>query len=180
MPTQDRTRAARAAVEDEVQALEASLAADDAGDAARRRALGTRLEALRARWRENPALFTPAVVATLRAVARALARAPRPAGADPDAVLREVFGHATFRPGQREIVDAVLEGRDCVGVMPTGAGKSLTYQVPARILGGTTLVVSPLIALMKDQVDAMGKVGLRAAFLNSTLGAEERRERIRA
>jgi len=180
VPTQDRTRAARAAVEDEVQALEASLAADDAGDAARRRALGTRLEALRARWRENPALFTPAVVATLRAVARALARAPRPAGADPDAVLREVFGHAAFRPGQREIVDAVLEGRDCVGVMPTGAGKSLTYQVPARILGGTTLVVSPLIALMKDQVDAMGKVGLRAAFLNSTLGAEERRERIRA
>ena len=78
VPTQDRTRAARAAVEDEVQALEASLAADDAGDAARRRALGTRLEALRARWRENPALFTPAVVATLRAVARALARAPRP------------------------------------------------------------------------------------------------------
>jgi ATP-dependent DNA helicase RecQ len=95
-------------------------------------------------------------------------------------VLRDVFGHACFRPGQREIVSAVLAGRDCIGVMPTGAGKSLTYQIPARILGGTTLVVSPLIALMKDQVDAMARVGLRAAFLNSTLGAEERRERIRA
>jgi ATP-dependent DNA helicase RecQ len=95
-------------------------------------------------------------------------------------VLAEVFGHAAFRPGQREIVSAVLAGRDCVGVMPTGAGKSLTYQIPARILGGTTLVVSPLIALMKDQVDAMARVGLRAAFINSTLAPEERRERIRA
>jgi ATP-dependent DNA helicase RecQ len=91
-----------------------------------------------------------------------------------------VFGHSAFRPGQREIVQAVLAGRDCVGVMPTGAGKSLTYQIPARLLGGTTLVVSPLIALMKDQVDAMARVGLRAAFLNSTLAPEERRERIRA
>ncbi len=95
-------------------------------------------------------------------------------------VLREVFGHAAFRPGQEEIVTAVLAGRDCLGVMPTGAGKSLTYQIPARLLGGTTLVVSPLVALMKDQVDAMGRVGLRAAFLNSTLSAEERRERVRA
>jgi ATP-dependent DNA helicase RecQ len=95
-------------------------------------------------------------------------------------VLRDVFGHAAFRPGQREIVEAVLSGRDCIGVMPTGAGKSLTYQIPARLLGGTTLVVSPLIALMKDQVDAMARVGLRAAFLNSTLSPEERRERVRA
>ena len=65
----------------------------------------------------------------------------------------------------------MLAGRDCVGVMPTGAGKSLTYQIPARLLGGTTLVVSPLIALMKDQVDAMTEVGLRATFLNSQPGA---------
>jgi ATP-dependent DNA helicase RecQ len=64
--------------------------------------------------------------------------------------------------------------------MPTGAGKSLTYQIPARILGGTSLVVSPLVALMKDQVDAMSRVGLRAAFLNSTLSPEERRDRVRA
>src|SRR5439155_1205223 len=68
--------------------------------------------------------------------------------------------------------------RDCVGVMPTGAGKSLTYQIPARVLGGTTLVVSPLVALMKDQVDAVTEVGLRATFLNSTLDLEERRRRV--
>jgi ATP-dependent DNA helicase RecQ len=91
-----------------------------------------------------------------------------------------VFGHDGFRAGQREIVSAALAGRDCIGVMPTGAGKSLTYQIPARMKGGTTLVISPLIALMKDQVDAMGRVGLRAAFLNSTLSAEERRDRVRA
>ncbi len=95
-------------------------------------------------------------------------------------LLRTVFGHAAFRPGQREVVNAVLAGRDCVAVMPTGAGKSLTYQIPARLLGGTALVVSPLVALMKDQVDAMARVGLRATFLNSTLSADERRERVRA
>ena len=90
-----------------------------------------------------------------------------------------VFGYRSFRPGQKEIIEAVLAGRDCVGVMPTGAGKSLTYQIPARILGGVTLVISPLIALMKDQVDAMEEVGIRATFLNSSLTAEERRERVR-
>ena len=95
----------------------------------------------------------------------------------PERVLKEVFGFDAFRPGQREIIDAVTAGRDCVGVMPTGAGKSLTYQVPARLLGGTTLVVSPLIALMKDQVDAARENGLRATFLNSSLDLEERRER---
>ncbi len=105
------------------------------------------------------------------------ASAPNGAAGD---VLRSVFGHEGFRPGQREIVEAVLAGRDCVGVMPTGAGKSLTYQLPARLLGGTALVVSPLVALMKDQVDAMGRVGLRATFLNSTLSTDERRERVRA
>src|SRR5512142_675348 len=95
-------------------------------------------------------------------------------------VLRTVFGHEAFRPGQADVIDAVLGGRDCIGVMPTGAGKSITYQIPARMLGGTTLVVSPLVALMKDQVDAMRRAGLRAAFLNSTLSAEERRERVAA
>jgi ATP-dependent DNA helicase RecQ len=108
----------------------------------------------------------------------------RPAGAPPaDAgaartVLREVFGYDSFRAGQQEIISAVLAGRDCIGVMPTGAGKSLTYQIPARVLGGTTLVVSPLVALMKDQVDALSEVGLRATFLNSTLDPEERRRRV--
>src|SRR5512142_1623094 len=95
-------------------------------------------------------------------------------------VLRTVFGHEAFRPGQPEVIEAVLGRRDCIAVMPTGAGKSLTYQIPARLLGGTTLVVSPLVALMKDQVDAMARVGIRATFLNSTLSADERRDRVRA
>ncbi len=105
---------------------------------------------------------------------------PRPAGPSPQDVLRDVFGYESFRAGQQEIIDAVLAGRDCVGIMPTGAGKSLTYQIPARILGGLTLVVSPLIALMKDQVDAMTEVGLRATYLSASLPPEERQRRIRA
>ena len=82
--------------------------------------------------------------------------------ADPQRVLEEVFGFTEFRPGQRRIIDAVLAGRDCIGVMPTGAGKSLTFQLPARILPGTVLVISPLISLMKDQVDALVRFGFRA------------------
>ena len=96
----------------------------------------------------------------------------------PEQALKEVFGYPSFRPGQREVIEAVLAGRDCVGVMPTGAGKSLTYQIPARVLGGATLVVSPLISLMKDQVDAAASVGLRATFLNSSLSPDERRARV--
>ena len=96
----------------------------------------------------------------------------------PEQVLKDVFGYPSFRPGQREIIDAVMGGRDCIGVMPTGAGKSLTYQIPARLLKGVTLVVSPLISLMKDQVDAAVSVGLRATFLNSSITPDERRERI--
>jgi ATP-dependent DNA helicase RecQ len=97
----------------------------------------------------------------------------------PDQVLKDVFGYPSFRPGQREIIDAVMAGRDCIGVMPTGAGKSLTYQIPARLLKGVTLVVSPLISLMKDQVDAAVSVGLKATFLNSSLTPDERSERIK-
>src|SRR5690606_28033268 len=74
---------------------------------------------------------------------------------------------------------SVLAGRDTLGIMPTGAGKSLTYQIPARLLGGTTLVVSPLIALMKDQVDALLEAGFRATYLNSALSPAERSERLR-
>ena len=96
----------------------------------------------------------------------------------PETVLKEVFGYPVFRPGQKEIIEAVLAGRDCVGVMPTGAGKSLTYQIPARLAKGVTLVVSPLISLMKDQVDAAVSVGLKATFLNSSLTPDERRARI--
>jgi ATP-dependent DNA helicase RecQ len=90
-----------------------------------------------------------------------------------------LFGFQTFRPGQREIIDAVLAGRDCIGVMPTGAGKSLTFQIPAKLLGGTVLVLSPLISLMKDQVDALERLGFRAALLNSTLDDAERGQRLR-
>ena len=93
---------------------------------------------------------------------------------DPDDVLRTVFGFEEFRPGQRKIIDAVIAGRDCIGLMPTGAGKSLTFQIPAKILGGPVLVLSPLISLMKDQVDALVRTGFRAALLNSTLTPEER------
>jgi len=145
-------------------------------DVAARGRCGERLEALRAAWRREPALFGEAQIAALRGLAEALRRAGRPPALD---VLRGVFGHEGWRPGQEPIVEAVLSGRDCIGVMPTGAGKSLTYQIPARVLGGTTLVLSPLIALMKDQVDALERVGLRATFINSSLPPEERRARAR-
>ncbi len=170
----------------EVAALSAAWASGDRVDPFLRRGCEARLEALRALWRSERDLFGDAELATLRSVAEALRRAERadgraeagPAAATPLQVLREVFGHQAFRPGQEPIVEAVLSGRDCLGVMPTGAGKSITYQIPARILGGTTLVISPLIALMKDQVDAMARVGIRATFLNSSLDPEERRARV--
>ena len=94
-------------------------------------------------------------------------------------VLQDVFGFDDFRPGQLEIIEAVLAGRDCIAVMPTGAGKSLTFQLPARILDGTVLVISPLISLMKDQVDALRSFGFQAAAINSTLSFEERQMRLR-
>ncbi len=99
---------------------------------------------------------------------------------DPQTVLETLFGYREFRPGQRKIIDAVLAGRDCIGVMPTGAGKSLTFQVPAKMLPGAVLVLSPLISLMKDQVDALVRLGFRATLVNSTLEFEERRERLAA
>ncbi|HEX6135568.1 MAG TPA: ATP-dependent DNA helicase RecQ [Longimicrobiales bacterium] len=95
-------------------------------------------------------------------------------------VLHDVFGYSGFRPGQAEVIEAVLEGRDCIAVMPTGAGKSLTFQIPARVLDGTVLVLSPLISLMKDQVDALQALGFRATAINSTLDFEERRRRLAA
>ena len=103
--------------------------------------------------------------------------------ATPDSLLSTVFGYQSFRPYQREIIDAVLSGRDALAVLPTGGGKSLCYQIPALLLPGTTLVVSPLIALMRDQVAALTTAGVEAAFLNSSLGLEERRDieaRVRA
>ena len=92
--------------------------------------------------------------------------------------LRQHFGFDDFREGQREVVGSILDGKDAVVVMPTGSGKSLCYQLPAMILDGVTLVVSPLIALMKDQVDALQARGLPATFINSSLSEPEQRARI--
>ena len=97
------------------------------------------------------------------------------AGLTPRQVLGSVFGYPSFRPGQLELISAVLAGQDALGILPTGAGKSLVYQIAARLLGGTTLVVSPLIALMKDQVDGLLKLGFKATFVDSTLSKEQRR-----
>ena len=153
-----------------------------------RASCGAELSRLRDVFRARPELFGHDALTALKEVSGALkARAvqlgwrppPVPEGAA-QKVLRDVFGFETFRAGQQEIIEAVLAGRDCVGVMPTGAGKSLTYQIPARVLGGTTLVVSPLVALMKDQVDAVTEVGLRATYLNSTLELDEKRRRVQA
>ena len=88
-------------------------------------------------------------------------------------VLKRVFGLEEFRPGQEDIIRAVLAGHDTLGIMPTGAGKSLCYQIPALLLPGTTIVVSPLISLMKDQGDKLVDMGLAAAQMNSTLTARE-------
>ena len=139
----------------------------------------SRLDALRTRYRDAPHLFPPETLGLLREAAQR-ARAARTADGAAQAlsVLKEVFGFPNFRAGQAEIIQAVLAGRDCLGVMPTGAGKSVTYQIPARLLGGVTLVISPLISLMKDQVDSMGEVGMRATYLNSTLDPEERAKRV--
>ena len=88
-------------------------------------------------------------------------------------VLQDFFGHSQFRNGQEQIIDSILAGRDCLGVMPTGAGKSMCYQIPALMFDGITIVVSPLISLMKDQVNSLIQSGVRAAYLNSSLTASQ-------
>ena len=138
--------------------------------------LEAELESLRGLYRSNRSEFTADLVTMLRSIAAGLDAIS--ASGDLEQELKRTFGFEHFRPGQLAIVRSVLAGRDCIGIMPTGAGKSLTYQLPARLLGGLTLVVSPLIALMKDQVDALGELGLRATFLNSSLSLDERRERV--
>ncbi len=168
----------RNSVSGEVEALAAAWRDGDRADPALRADCERRLARLREAWRVDRGGFAERDLATLREVARLIAAPAAAPARSPQEVLREVFRYETFRPGQEEIVGAVLAGRDCVGVMPTGGGKSLTYQIPARILGGTTLVVSPLIALMKDQVDAMERIGIRATFLNSSVDPEERRRRV--
>ena len=91
--------------------------------------------------------------------------------------LQKYFGYDRFRPGQQELMEALLRGQDCLAIMPTGGGKSLCYQLPALVRSGVTVVVSPLIALMQDQVAGLAKNGITATFLNSTLSSEEARLR---
>src|SRR6266498_2187897 len=103
------------------------------------------------------------------------ARRAKEEGEDVRRALARHFGHQAFRPGQEEMIRAVLAGRDVLAVMPTGSGKSLGYQLPALLLPGLTLVVSPLIALMKDQVDELNRKGIRAAALHSLASPAQRR-----
>lgn len=142
---------------------------------------------------ETPHVFASwdeaeAYVRTGRVPAGAVALASRPATVEaaaepalaPEAALARHFGHAVFRPGQRDLIDAVLAGRDALGVLPTGTGKSLTYQLPALLLPGLTLVISPLKALMKDQFDGLRARGIAATAIHSDLDAAEVRQRIEA
>ena len=139
-----------------------------------------RLEHLRQLYRSMPEIFDLRLVKWLQRLNERFqtvrARCPDAVGLID--VLKSTFGYTSFRIGQKEVIEAVLSGRDCVGVMPTGAGKSLTYQLPAHLLPGITLVISPLISLMKDQVDSLNKAGLHATFLNSSLTFTERQERL--
>ena len=93
---------------------------------------------------------------------------------NPHSILKKVFGYDSFRPGQEQIVQRLLAGQDVLAVMPTGAGKSICYQVPALLLPGITIVVSPLVSLMKDQVGALVQAGVAAAFLNNSLNDNQK------
>ncbi|WP_026694050.1 DNA helicase RecQ [Peribacillus kribbensis] len=93
-------------------------------------------------------------------------------------LLSKYFGYQAFRNGQEQIIEQILAGRDTVGIMPTGGGKSITYQIPALLFEGITLVISPLISLMKDQVDALEQSGIPAAYINSSLSSSEIEDRL--
>src|SRR5262250_3311702 len=93
-------------------------------------------------------------------------------------LLRDRFGFEEFRPAQKQVIDKVIAGENVLAVMPTGSGKSLCYQLPALAFPGLTLVVSPLIALMKDQVDQLNQLGLPATVINSTVSREQQRSRL--
>lgn len=119
-------------------------------------------------WDERPPIF--------RIFGPLLNRFMPSVNATPEHVLQHHFGYKQFRQNQKQIIDHVLAGKDTFVLMPTGGGKSLCYQIPALVLNGITIVVSPLIALMKDQVDALRVNGISAAFLNSTQSLEEQRQ----
>ena len=97
----------------------------------------------------------------------------------PEEALKVLFGYDSFREGQKQVIDSILSGRDAFAVMPTGAGKSVCYQIPAMLLSGITLVISPLISLMQDQVKALNKAGVSAAFINSSLSESAFYETVR-
>jgi len=88
-------------------------------------------------------------------------------------VLKQYFGYDDFLAGQEPLIESILSGRDALGIMPTGSGKSLCFQVPALMFAGITLVISPLISLMKDQVNALAQAGVSAAYVNSSLTEAE-------
>ncbi|PDH04383.1 ATP-dependent DNA helicase RecQ, partial [Listeria monocytogenes] len=90
--------------------------------------------------------------------------------------LSHYFGYKSFRPGQEEIITKILNHQHTLGVLPTGGGKSICYQVPGLMQGGTTIVISPLISLMKDQVDQLQAMGIQAAYLNSSLTHKQQKE----
>lgn len=84
-------------------------------------------------------------------------------------LLKVFFGYDNFKKGQYELISHILNGEDCLGIMPTGAGKSICYQIPALMFDGISIVVSPLISLMKDQVDSLNELGISATYINSSL-----------
>ncbi|MCA9369172.1 MAG: ATP-dependent DNA helicase RecQ [Pseudomonadales bacterium] len=99
---------------------------------------------------------------------------------EPKTILQKYWGYSSFREGQREIIDSILSKRDTVAILPTGGGKSLCFQVPALSLPGLTIVISPLISLMQDQVQALQKRNIAATFINSSLSTEEQNQRLKA